>query len=296
MEEKSLNYCWLPYLSGYKPLPMPSLPTPIISAEELYPLTGQSDLLILDCRHNLFDTGAGRRLWAEAALPGAQYLHLDEDLSGPILPGQTGRHPLPETADFAAVMGKLGLEAATYVVVYDDKGGGIAARLWWMLMALGHERVAVLDGGIQAWEAAGYPLLPGKERTGAPTQPRFPNGDFPGTCDRAQTDKLRQDPAFTLIDSRTAPRYRGEEEPIDPVAGHIEGAINLPWPDNLKDGKLRPREELRERFAVLQAEARQNVFYCGSGVTACHNILAYHYAYGEMPGLYPGSWSEWLIG
>jgi 3-mercaptopyruvate sulfurtransferase SseA len=138
---------------------MSSLPTPIISAEELYLLIDQSNVLIVDCRHDLFDTGAGRRLWAEAALPGAQYLHLDEDLSGPILPGQTGRHPLPETADFAAVMGKLGLEAATYVVVYDDKGGGIAARLWWMLMALGHERVAVLDGGFAKWQAEGRAVV-----------------------------------------------------------------------------------------------------------------------------------------
>ena len=274
---------------------MPTLPTPIISAEELRPLTDRADVLLVDCRHDLFDTGAGRRMWAEAALPGARHLHLDDDLSGEILPGRTGRHPLPEVKDFALTMAGLGLKPDTYVVTYDDKGGGIAARLWWMLMALGHERVAVLDGGIQGWTAAGFALRPGEVQAGTVTKPCFSNGKFPGTRDRAQTDALRHDPDFTLIDSRTAPRYRGETEPIDPVAGRIDGAINLPWPENLKDGKLRSRNELKERFAVLKSRASQNVFYCGSGVTACHNLLAYHYAYGELPALYPGSWSEWLI-
>ncbi|MFT5997856.1 MAG: thiosulfate/3-mercaptopyruvate sulfurtransferase [Neolewinella sp.] len=271
--------------------------TNIISVAEVADLQ-KTDHLIFDCRHDLFAPEFGHESYLAGHLPRAYFLHLDRDLSGEIILGKTGRHPLPDMADFASRISVYGLKATTQVICYDNKGGGIAARLWWMLRALGHEAVAVLDGGIQAWEAAGQPLetvarLPEASQTSA--APHLALAPLHRTCDRAQVDGLREDPAQRLIDSRTAPRYRGEQEPIDPVAGHIPGAINLPWPDNLHDGKFKAREELKIRFAELVDKADQNIFYCGSGVTACHNILAYNYAFGDMPGLYPGSWSEYLV-
>ncbi|MTB52421.1 sulfurtransferase [Lewinella sp. W8] len=253
--------------------------------------------LIFDCRHELSDLQAGREAYLAGHLPGAHHLHLDEDLSGPIRPGVTGRHPLPDMDNFARRMTALGLGPGTQVVVYDDKGGGIAARAWWMLRHLGHEAVAVLNGGIAAWTAAGGRLEAGDRplpTAGTEIAGHLAPGGILGTRARAQINRLRHDPEWTLVDSRTTPRYRGEAEPIDPVAGHIGGAINLPWPDNLEDGKLRQPEALRARFAPLDRGADHTVFYCGSGVTACHNILAYTVAFGDIPLLYPGSWSDWI--
>jgi len=267
--------------------------SPILSPTDLAMLLGNPNLIIVDCRHNLNDPEAGERAWRTASLPGAIFLHLDHDLSGEIIPGQTGRHPLPEAASFRDILGRIGLNADSFVVAYDDKGGGIAARLWWMLRSLGHERVAVLDGGYPAWADEGYPVSEGKP-TKAKTVADLSHlsSSFQGTCDRARTTPASA--GHHLIDSRTAPRYRGEHEPIDPVAGHIPGAVNYPWPDNLENGRLKSRQELKIRFAALGDEADSLTFYCGSGVTACHNILAYTCAYGVMPRLYPGSWSEWI--
>ncbi len=271
--------------------------TPIISPTDLSLLLGNPNLIVVDCRHNISDPEAGKQAWEKASLPGAAFLHLDRDLSGDITPGQTGRHPLPSVAAFTATLEQLGLTADSFVVAYDDKGGGIAARLWWMLRSLGHERVAILDGGIQAWVDHGLRISEGKmpKPKVSPSTAHLATGNFPGTCDRAQVAEYGADGAQTVIDSRTAPRYRGEHEPIDPVAGHIPGAVNYPWPENLRDGKLKTRQELKARFAALDNEADNVVFYCGSGVTACHNILAYHHAFGGMPKLYPGSWSEFLL-
>jgi len=185
----------------------------IISPKEAAALKPETTL-IFDCRHDLFSPEAGRAAYETGHLHGAYYLHLDRDLSSEIIPGKTGRHR------------------------YDDKGGGIAARLWWMLRSLGHNAVAVLDGGIQAWEAAGLELESGfNEPPMAATvvAPHLALQSRLRTCDRAQTDALKNDPTQRLIDSRTAPRYRGEHEPIDPIAGHIPGAINLPWPNNLEN-------------------------------------------------------------
>lgn len=269
--------------------------TPLIPALALSDFLPEGPLL-LDCRFDLFRPERGRQDYRQSHIPGARYLHLDEDLSGPVISNKTGRHPLPDRQTFAGKLAGLGLTPSRPVVAYDDKGGGIAARAWWLLKWIGHDPVAVLDGGYPAWLAEDLPTTSGIE----PVQPAEP---YPlasikvlGTRDRAQVEGLREDDAYTLIDSRTADRYRGESEPIDPVAGHIEGAINLPWPENLEGGKFKSREVLRERFAELKKEPRQNVFHCGSGVTACHNILAYYYAFGEMPALYPGSWSEYLLG
>ena len=268
--------------------------TPLISAAALSELLPENPL-VLDCRFDLMNPGQGRQDYLESHIPGAQYLHLNDHLSGEIIPGTTGRHPLPDRASFALLMGRLGLTPGRPVVAYDDKGGGIAARAWWLLKDLGHDEVAVLDGGYPAWEAIAGRVAWGPE-------PELPAGPYPmastgllRTCDRAQVETLRTDDDFTLIDSRTADRYRGENENIDPVAGAIGGAINLPWPENLENGKFKSQEALRERFAGLKKKPQQNVFYCGSGVTACHNILAYYYAFGELPALYPGSWSEYLL-
>lgn len=272
--------------------------TPIISATDLSLLLGNPKLVIIDCRHDLSDLDAGERAWRSASLPGAAFLHLDRDLSGEIVPGKTGRHPLPVVADFKAKMFDMGLTPDTFVVTYDDKGGGIAARLWWMLRSLGHQRVAVLDGGIQAWIDKGLRISEGKmpKPKMEPDVSHLAAESFLGTSDCAKVDELGERDNYTIIDSRTAPRYCGEHEPIDPVAGHIPGAINFPWPNNLKNGRLKTRQELKIRFAELDNEADHLIFYCGSGVTACHNILAYHHAFGKMPKLYPGSWSEYLIG
>jgi thiosulfate/3-mercaptopyruvate sulfurtransferase len=271
--------------------------TTIISVGELaaLPVEGR---LIFDCRHDLFAPEFGYESYLASHIPGAFFLHIDRDLSGEIIRGKTGRHPLPDMADFARRISTYGLKETTQVICYDNKGGGIAARLWWMLRALGHKNVAVLDGGVQAWEAAQHEMESGVNQAPFPERTaalHLASKPLLRTCDRAQVDHLRESPTQRLIDSRTAPRYRGEQEPIDPVAGHIPGAINLPWPENLHDGKFKSRDELKIRFAELVDKADQNVFYCGSGVTACHNILAYNHALGDMPGLYPGSWSEWIV-
>lgn len=260
-------------------------------------LAEDTPVIIFDCRHELSDPEAGRQKYLGGHLPGAYHLHLDRDLSGPIVPGLTGRHPLPDMEEFARLVSACGLTESAQVVVYDDKGGGIAARAWWMLRHLGHEAVAILNGGFAAWVEGGHAVQDTPHPLPTPDHaiaPHLAPAGILGTRDRAQINTLRHDPTWTIVDSRTAPRYRGESEPIDPVAGHIGGAVNLPWPDNLEDGRLKPPIALQARFAQLQQGADRTVFYCGSGVTACHNILAYTLAFGELPLLYPGSWSDWI--
>lgn len=270
--------------------------TSLITVEELKSLlsAGNSGLrpLVFDCDHELSDPEAGRNNWKVSRIPGAGFLHMDEDLSGPIIPGKTGRHPLPAPGNFLATLKAKGyLGTRQQIVLYDSKGGGIAARAWWMLHWVGHTAAAVLDGGYPAWAEAA---------DGSFAQKRPPAANEEATetvvLNRGQVDEIRKEPAFTLVDSRIAPRYAGEYEPIDPVAGHIEGAINLPWPENLTEaGYFKPKSTLKSRFTSIESKAANTVFYCGSGVTACHNILAYYYATDEMPALYPGSWSEWIL-
>ncbi|NJC25669.1 sulfurtransferase [Neolewinella antarctica] len=270
---------------------------PLITPTTLANLTNNPATLIFDCRHDLFHPEAGLAAYREGHIPGAHHLHLDEDLSGEIIPGKTGRHPLPESQLFANLMSTYGLSKGKTVVAYDDKGGGIAARLWWMLRAIGHEDVRVLDGGWPAWTAAGLPTETGDlplpetdyrrvtEPYSAPTYQLR-------TRVRAQIITLNS--SQLLVDSRTADRYRGDHEPIDPVAGSIDGAVNYPWPENLTaNGSFKSAEELRTRFAALN-DQEDITFYCGSGVTACHNLLAFYLAYDRMEGLYPGGWSEWI--
>ncbi len=275
--------------------PMPQIYSTLIQPQELRPHLEEPGWAVVDCRFSLTETEAGRRAYQAGHIPGAVYAHLDQDLSGPILPGRTSRHPLPDAAEFAQRLSAWGIGPETQVVAYDDRGGAIAARLWWMLRWLGYDRVAVLDGGWTAWRAAGYPVREGVEqRPPALFAPR----PRPGLLVQAEEVLARlgaQD--LLLVDSRAPERYRGEVEPLDPVAGHIPGAVNRPFAQNLgPDQRFRSREELRARFQDLLAQRapEQVAFYCGSGVTAAHNVLAMVHAGLGFPRLYAGSWSEWI--
>lgn len=269
----------------------------LLSIEELVANIGRPDWRIIDCRFSLADTEAGRKSYSEGHLSGALYAHLDEDLSGLVVPGKTGRHPLPDIGKLIALFSRWAIDKNTQVVAYDGGNGMAASRLWWLLRYLGHERVAVLNGGFAAWithPAASVTNEPTALPAACAFEARAP---LCGVADALQVEHLRQDPAFVLVDSREPYRYRGESEPIDPVAGHIPGAVNAFFMDNLsEDGLFLPPEQLRERFAPLLdgRPAQQAVFYCGSGVSACHNILAIAHAGLGSATLYPGSWSEWI--
>ena len=252
---------------------------------------------VFDCRFDLADTGRGRLAHRESHLPDAVYAHLDLDLSGPITP-QSGRHPLPDPSRLGGWLSKCGVGPDTQVVAYDDTGGTMAVRLWWLLRWLGHDRVAVLDGGWQAWVQADLPLQT--------SPPRVPEASrFTGTPDSrlvVGTETLdRQlqtgDTSLQLVDARTRERYRGDAEPIDPVAGHIPGAVNLPLQDNLdSEGRFRSADALRDRYTAILGDRPPEtvVAMCGSGVTACHNLLAMERAGLHGGLLYAGSWSEWI--
>lgn len=261
----------------------------LIDVEALAALEGAA--LILDCRFNLADTAAGERAYAESHLPGALYAHLDRDLSSPIR-AQSGRHPLPDPAWLYAKLVAAGLTAKRQVVVYDDAGGATAARAWWLLRWLGHGAVAVLDGGWQAWVEAGQALESDRAQRLSADQP------IPVTTDGAQLIEVQAlaSAEVLLVDARAAERYRGEVEPIDAIAGHVPGAINAPLTDNLQGGRFLAPERLRERWSALLAgrDAGSVVHMCGSGVTACHNLLAMEHAGLAGSRLYAGSWSEWI--
>lgn len=270
--------------------------TTLISAQQLAGHLNAPDWRIIDCRFSLADTEAGRSAYAQGHIPGAVYAHLDEDLCAPVRPGQTGRHPLPDKDFMMQKFSSWGIDDGVQVVAYDDKTGMVASRLWWMLRYLGHIRVAVLDGGFSAWTALpGAPLsmdVPAVE-------PRnfHPGAQVGQVFDAGEVERIRQDAAFVLVDSREGFRYRGESEPIDPVAGHISGAVNAFFMENVEEsGQFVPAEQLRERFLPLLdgRPAEQSVFYCGSGVSACHNLLAIAHAGLGNAGLYAGSWSEWI--
>lgn len=265
----------------------------LINSATLNSHFGQENWVIMDCRFSLADSAAGYRAYVQSHLPGARYAHLDKDLSGPITP-TTGRHPLPDPAHLRHRFSEWGIGNDTQVVTYDDMGGMLAAaRLWWLLRWLGHQAVAVLDGGFPAWQKVGLPVT-----TELPTvRPAIfearPDNQLWLTT--AQVAALP--PTDLLVDARGAARYRGEMEPIDPVAGHIPGAINLPTEENLAaDGCFQPASELRARFTALLdgRSPAQIVHQCGSGVTACHNMLAMEATGLRGSRLYPGSWSEWI--
>ena len=265
----------------------------LISAEALAArLAAGAPTVLLDCGFDLSDPSAGEAAYEARHLPGARHADLDRDLAG-AKTGRNGRHPLPERAALAAWAGAMGIAPGVQVVAYDDQGGPYAARCWWLLRWLGHDAVAVLDGGFSAWRAAGgafddtepAPLAAAVPYPGSPT-PAMPTVDADALL--AALGRLR------LVDARAAARFRGEIEPLDPVAGHIPGATLRSFQDNLlPGGRFKPVDQLRAEFAAWATPPTQIVHQCGSGVTACHNLLAMVHAGLDGSALYPGSWSEW---
>jgi thiosulfate/3-mercaptopyruvate sulfurtransferase len=268
----------------------------LISAQDLLPNLFDPGWAIIDCRFSLTDIEDGRKAYLEAHIPGAVYAHLDEHLSGKIAPGLTGRHPLPAISSFVEILNSWGVDENVQVITYDNVGGALAAaRLWWMMRWLGHEKVAVLDGGWQQWIKLGYPTRAGYEHRSPRLFSPKPKPEMIATTEEIKI--MRQHPNFRLFDARTYERYCGENETIDPVAGHIPGAQSAPYAENLdENGLFLSKEKLLKRFQKLQSgiNPERTVFYCGSGVTAAHNILAQvHSGLGEGK-LYVGSWSEWI--
>jgi thiosulfate/3-mercaptopyruvate sulfurtransferase len=264
----------------------------LIGARELAQHLDEPDWRIFDCRHDLGDGGFGRAAYARAHLPGAQFLHLDEDLSGPMT-GTNGRHPLPDPARLAARLAQCGVGNDTQVIAYDDAGGMFAGRLWWLLRWLGHRRVAVLDGGLIAWCEAGQALNAEVPR---PEPATLEISLQPAAVDTAYVLDHLEKTDMLLIDARSPDRYRGENETLDPVAGHIPGAINRFFRDNLgANGCFKQASVLREELGALLKgqDAHRVIHQCGSGVTACHNLLAMESAGLSGSRLYAGSWSEW---
>jgi thiosulfate/3-mercaptopyruvate sulfurtransferase len=259
-------------------------------------LAATPNLAVIDCRVELSNPQAGRQAYLSGHIPGARYADLNEDLSGRITP-ESGRHPLPAPAIFAATLGRLGIAADAQVVAYDAANGAFAARLWWMLRAFGHREVAVLDGGYPAWIAAGGAVEAGEAMPPSRRVEQPPAiGAWPAVSS-ADVARLSHDPRRLLVDARAPERYAGSVEPIDAVAGHIPGAVNHPFSQNLDtDGRFLSCAELRRRWQARLAgrDAASVVAMCGSGVTACHNLLALEVA--GLPGakLYAGSWSEWI--
>jgi thiosulfate/3-mercaptopyruvate sulfurtransferase len=263
----------------------------LVNLEELGNLLKNEQVMLFDCRYSLQNPDAGRRAYEDAHIPGAYFVDMNRDLSRPHVPGKTGRHPLPPREEWSRTVQAWGVSPEVQVVLYDDAGGSAASRMWWMLRWLGHEKVAVLDGGWQVWLSEGMPVI--ADIPAAPAATTFSYLDKPALATLVTADQLDADEQV-LLDARELPRFRGEVEPIDPVAGHIPGALCSPFSANLRaDGTFRTAEELRLKFSSA-AGGKPVVCYCGSGVTACHNILAMQVAGLPMPALYAGSWSEWI--
>lgn len=267
---------------------------PLVDAATLASALGRPDWIVVDCRFTLTAPAAGRAAYLAGHIPGARYAHLDDDLARRPGPGE-GRHPLPERAAFAATLGRWGVGRDDMVVAYDEGSGAVAARLWWLLGWIGHERRAVLDGGYAAWLEAGLPV-----ETEVPVvAPRRCEPRAEAAVGVVATAEIPAALAAgdVLVDARAAPRYRGEQEPIDPRAGHVPGALNRPFSANVtRAGRFRPPEELRAELEQLLGgrPPERLIAMCGSGVTACHLLLAMEVA--GLPGgrLYAGSWSEWI--
>lgn len=272
----------------------------LVSVEWLAKRIAQEDIIIADCRFQLSDPHAGRRAYEKEHIPGAIFFDLEKDLSGSPADGG-GRHPLPPVAQFARVLGDAGIDETVTVVCYDDNDGGMAARLWWMLRWVGHDKVALLDGGYAAWKRAGHPVT---DQIPSPT----PRGFVPRVrkdmiATMAEVRAIAAGGNGIIVDSRASERYRGEVEPLDPIAGHIPTAINVPWQDNIAaDGRFLDADTVTSRFAAVLrrvdtgADAGAGgliVVHCGSGVTGCVNVFALERAGVAGVKLYVGGWSEW---
>ena len=269
--------------------------TTLISAADLAAHIDNPDWVVVDCRHDLVNLAFGREAYAAGHLPGAVFADMETELSGPKR-GEDGvfkgRHPLPAKEALAETLRGWGVNAGTQVVAYDAHGGMYAARLWWLLRWLGHEAAAVLDGGLPAWQALGQPVT-----TEAAHKPRGSveiGAPFVPTVTVAEVLENIESAKRTVVDARASDRFRGENETVDPVGGHIPGARNRFFKDNLQgDGRFKAAEQLREEFGALIGEPADAIMQCGSGVTACHNLLALEVAGLKGAALYPGSWSEW---
>lgn len=266
----------------------------IISAQALAEHLAQKDWVVIDCRFSLADSTAGRKAYRQGHIPGARYADLNLDLSAPVK-SYTGRHPLPDFTLLSQKLGNWGVGNRSQVVVYDDAGGAFAGRLWWLLRSLGHQQVAVLDGGIRQWQHLGLPLTT--------TLPKPLKTQFRGYLDNHQWLSASQVEdglaagKLVLIDARTPERFAGRQEPIDPVAGHVPKALNRPLQLNLdQQGRFLAPKQLREQFLSLigTVASERVVHMCGSGVTGCHNLLAMEVAGLVGSRLYAGSWSEWI--
>lgn len=266
----------------------------LVTTAELAEHLGDPDWIVFDTRHELGDVEKGRRAYAAGHIPGAYFLHVDEDLAGP-RNGRNGRHPLPDIAVFAAKINDRGVGPGKQVVVYDDLGGNFAVRLWWMLRWLGHDRVALLDGEWPQWQKEGRPVtteVPALRKGNFVARPRLA-----ATVDAPFVERFHDDASIKLLDARAPERFAGLKEPIDPVAGHIPGAVNRFWQKNLNpDGRFKSPQQLRSEYEEMLGDTsgEQVVHMCGSGVTACHNSFAMAIAGLPEGRLYPGSWSEWV--
>ncbi len=270
--------------------------TTLVTVEDLEAHLFDHDWCVVDCRHDLIDLETGWRAYLAGHIPGATFAHLEEDLSGEKT-GRNGRHPLPKPEDLVAVLRDWGIDNDTQIVAYDAHGGQFAVRLWWLARWLGHAKVAVLDGGWQAWLA--------KTNWSSTALPEREHGTFEAHAPLvavATADEVlaaHTDRATLLIDARAPERFEGRVEPIDPVAGHIPGAVNRFWQANLADptrGRFKSPDQLRAEYEALLARRApsQMIVYCGSGVTSCHHLLAMELAGLSGARLYPGSWSEWI--
>lgn len=267
----------------------------IVSVDWVKENLNQPGLHIVDCRYELADPRAGRMAYDEGHIPGAHFFDMKKDLSGPVQE-HGGRHPLPDIEQFVARLEQVGIDNQSTVVVYDDQAGGMASRLWWLLKYVGHDKVFLMDEGFSKWKAKGYPVT------------REVPGELPASARKSYTVNLQQKmlasmeevrnslgkEGIVLIDAREEKRYLGVEEPIDPIAGHIPGAINHFWKDGLnEDGSWKSIEEQKRRFQDMDPEA-EIIVYCGSGISACPNVIALQEAGFTKVKLYAGSWSDWI--
>jgi thiosulfate/3-mercaptopyruvate sulfurtransferase len=267
----------------------------LISAQELQSCKDHPDVSIIDCRFDLADPLAGRQAYLDEHIPGAVFADLDVDLAAPITP-DSGRHPLPDVETFAKTLARLGISNTSDVIVYDGGAGALAARAWWLLRWLGHEQVRLLDGGLRQWITEGGPPASGAKVVAAGDFSPRPNYDMIVTTAELVSD-LDAIKEMKLIDARDAARFRGDFEPIDPVAGHIPGSSNLPFPVSLKeDGTFKSRGDLECLWLEVLGENKETAWavMCGSGVTACHLAISAMEAGYSEPRLYVGSWSEWI--
>lgn len=263
----------------------------VVSPTWLFEHLEDPQVVIVDCRFSLADPQLGRQQYQASHIKNSYYLDLNQDLSSPV--GQHGgRHPLPNPNDIANKLSAIGVKSPeTLVVAYDDSRFAFAARLWWLLRYLGHEQVAVLDGGFAGWQKAGYPIT---DVLPTPKMGRFvAQAQIDRVVDITAVINRKDSPEVVLIDSRESDRYRGEREPIDKIAGHIPGAVNYPWQEITDSGYLLPQSEQRRRWEEIET-AEEILVYCGSGVTACVNLLSLELAGISKGKLYAGSWSDWI--